>query len=348
MNRMRLKTAAALSVSAVLVLSTATVAGATAQVTSDRFEGEDRYVTATVLADSTFAEAPVVIIASGENFPDALAASYLAGVTDSPILLTRPGDVPAAVEQKLQEFGTSGIEIVGGPVAVSAAAEQELRDLGLEVDRLQGADRYETARRIATSAPATGIGNVDGKRTAILATGENFPDALAAGGISYAGGYPVVLTEGGSLNAHAAAALDSLGIEHVVIVGGENAVSATVAAQVAAGGMTTERVFGATRELTATALADWAVDHLNFQTGIVDLARSDDFADALAGAPHAGREFAPLLLADTPTSLGPAAADWLSDNSATVANIDVYGGPLAVSDGVVSEAKTAAGDTDGN
>ena len=340
MKNIHLKAAGSLALT--LVLGTATVAGAAATVEVDRFEGSDRYVTSTVLADSTFAEAPVVILASGENFPDALAASYLAGVTDSPILLTRPGDVPAAVEQQLQEFGTSGVEIVGGPDAVSASVEAELKGLGYEVDRLFGGTRYETAREIAEAGPVDGIGSVDGKRTAILATGENFPDALAAGPVAFAGGFPVLLTEGASLNSNAAGAFETLDIEHVVIVGGETAVSATVRTQVEAAGMTAERVSGGTREQTATEIADWAVEHLDFDTTNVDLARSDNFADALSGSPHGGRELAPLLLADTPDSLGPAATTWLEDNNATVANIHIFGGEFAISEAVAEEAREAA------
>src|SRR3712207_1457604 len=76
------------SVALGLVLSTP--AGAILpDVAESRIAGADRYSTAAQVALATFApDLDNIIVASGENFPDGLAASGLAGAVDAPVLLT--------------------------------------------------------------------------------------------------------------------------------------------------------------------------------------------------------------------------------------------------------------------
>lgn len=334
---------------ALVALSTS--ASATANVTARRLAGEDRFATAQTIATTTFAGGSnVAIIASGANFPDALAASYLAGSLRAPVLLTRPDGVPAATASALQSLNVAGVTIVGGPEAVFASVETDLRGRGYVVDRIFGANRYETARRIAETPPATSIGSLPGGpgRTAMVASGRNFPDALAAGPVSADAAYPLLLTTPGALSTEASGALDTLAIKQVVLLGGEEAVSADVANAITAKGIAVRRVAGAAgtgRAETAVALADLAVSALNFSTAHVNLARGDDFPDALSGGPHGAVDRSAILLTGSPTVLGPAAQGWLQKHAATMAAIDVFGGPSAVSDETVQAARRAAGAT---
>lgn len=88
----------------------------------ERVWGSDRYATAVAVSKRFFPTAPMVFLATGRNFPDALVAGEL-GV---PILLA-PGDsVPAAVIQEIKRLGT-GVTILGGYGAISQAAEDQLR-----------------------------------------------------------------------------------------------------------------------------------------------------------------------------------------------------------------------------
>ena len=51
-----------------------------------------------------------------------------------------------------------------------------------------------------------------------------------------------------------------------------------------------------------------------------------------------------MLFTESPDRLGTATADFLRAHASTITSIDVLGGPGAVSDAVVAQARTAAGD----
>jgi len=341
--------------------ATAGTGSAAPGFTFTRLGGADRYETARIVAESRFTNADTVLLATGEAFPDALSGNYLAGNLGAPILLTTSNALSAAARTGLSNLRARNVIILGGPTAVSAAVEAELRGLTstavggglLTVSRIGGADRYETSRLLATAA-GTVVGSVGGRRTAFVATGENFADALAAGPASYASRLPVILTEGAALNSHARQALDDLNIQTAIILGGPVAISAATETSVQGANqnpppttaITTTRLQGADRTETARAIANYSVATLGFTNNHVNLARGDDFPDALVGGPHAGREVSPILLTVSPTvlsnSASTGAAAYISANAATLTSGDIFGGPLAVSEAVRAEATTLA------
>ena len=306
----------------------------------ERLAGADRYATAARVADSTFDTADTVVLASGaaRSFPDALTGNYLAGREGAPILLTEPTSLPAATRAALDDLDAQTVLVVGGPAAVSASVAAQLDDLGYTVERLGGADRYATAalvaREVGQSETSDSVGEIDGQRTAILGSGQNFPDILAAGPISYAEQFPIAITRSDTLLETTRDVLTDLGIERVIIVGGPAAVSARVQQQVEAVVDDVVRIAGPDRFGTATRLAAFAYDELDFDTTHVDLARSDDFADALAGGPHSGEDRAPIVLTP-PTSLHPVTRDFLAARSLMLVGGHSFGGPAALSPAVV-------------
>src|SRR5439155_6806842 len=148
--------------------------------------------------------------------------------------------------------------------------------------RIFGASRYDTALAVA-KAQGTTVGSVNGKRTAILASGENFPDALAGGPLAYAGNLPILLTQKDSLSPQAKQGIQDLGIQQVLLLGGNAAVAPAVETAVQGAGASTVRLAGADRTGTATAVATYALNNLAFKNTHVNLATGQDFADALAG-----------------------------------------------------------------
>jgi hypothetical protein len=196
---------------------------------------------------------------------------------------------------------------------------------------------------VAGASGAAAVGTVAGKRTAIVASGANFPDALAGGPLSYASALPTLLTEPSFLPAPTKAALDSLDIDLVQLLGGNSAVSRAVEDEITAMGIQVSRIAGTDRTDTAARVATFAQSQLGFGKTHVNLARGDAFADALTGGPHAGQEKAPVLLTATSTALGAATRTWLSDRKADLANGHIFGGEGAVSSQVQNEAEAAAG-----
>ena len=321
----------------------ATAAGATAAVDVERLAGPDRHATAAAVAVAAFPDgATDAVLARGDSFPDALAGSYLAGVVGGPVLLTAGDQLSDDASDALADLQVDTVHILGGTGAVSAAVASELGKDGYTVDRVAGSTRYATAAEIAGRGEAAG--ELDGDRTAIVASGEGFPDALAAGPLAASAGFPILLSQTLSLAPETASALIELDIEHVLVLGGTAAISDDVVADIAATGASTERLAGENRAATATKIADFAIERLTWPGAAAGLARGDAFPDGLAAGPLGGMQRAPILLTD-PTALSAETGTWLTEHADTIAAITVFGGDAAVSDDALDAARLAAGGT---
>jgi putative cell wall-binding protein len=320
-------------------------ATASANFALTRIAGADRFETASKLATDAFSgAAATAVVARGDQFADALAGAYLAGSVNGPILLTQTDAVPKTTKDTLAALGAKTVYVLGGTGAVSTAAENDLKSSGYAVTRIQGADRYETGANVATTPSSAGIGQVGGQRTAFLVSGDNFADALAAGPVAAAGGFPILLTQANTLPPATRTAITTLGIKRIVTVGGTLAIadSASQAAATAAGsGVTSERIAGNDRTETSTKVADWAATNVaSWSTTLVDLATGDNFADALAGGPAAGKTKRPILLTSTP-ALSQATSDWLNLHSTTLTGGRALGGTAALSAATLDAANGA-------
>ncbi len=350
--------APALSLGAVAVIMLPS-AHATPDVKIVRLGGSDRYATAAVLAEHAFPNGSAgAVIARGADFADgspgfadALAANYVAGAVSSPILLTGDGTIPSATLQALQTLKVKNVILMGGTSAISNAAQAQLQSTpstsseggDLDVARIAGPDRYATAADGAMTVPATYVRVFNGKRTALVARGDDFPDALAGGPLADGAQMPLLLTEPGVLSAPTAHALQVLDIQSVIILGGSAAVSDATEQQIDALGISTQRLAGLDRQQTAIAIADFAMQQLGFKRTIVDLARGDGYPDALAGGPEAATLGPlPIVLTGTPTDLSADTAAWLRAEDATLGEIDILGLQGAVSDAVAQEAAGSA------
>ncbi len=255
----------------------------------ERLSGPSRYETAVAISAGWAPGVDRVYVATGENYPDALSAAAAAAHFDAPVLLTKPGSVPAAVLTELERLAPDTIVIVGSTAAVADAVRIQLEALPSNPDvvRIGGVDRFETSRLIASDAFLSG-----GATTAYVATGHNFPDALSAAPAAASVDGPVVLVPGlaGSVDAATLDLLDDLGVDTVKIVGSTMVVSAGVASSLS--GFTVVRLEGANRYGTAVAVNLDAFD----TAPTVYLATGENFPDALAGAARAGYEGRPLFI----------------------------------------------------
>jgi putative cell wall-binding protein len=318
----------------------ATVAGATADATATRLAGADRFGTANVVATETFDQAAVAILTTGTNFPDALSATFLAGASASPVLLTYPDRLPEGLLATLEELSVEGVYVVGGEAAVSSDVINELQVAGYIVSRVAGENRYSTARQAAELLPREAIGDFMAGKCAVVVTGSSFADALAVGPLAAAHGMPILLTTKDSLHPDAENALLSLEIEQVLLVGGTGVISEAVAGRIDSLGIDVRRVAGANRQETSRLLAELATAELQFPTERVMLARGDSFADALTAGGRGGALAAPLLLTASPTSLGESAGAYLAGHADTIGVIEGLGGTSAVATNVLDEAVT--------
>ncbi|MCD2442567.1 cell wall-binding repeat-containing protein [Agromyces sp. SYSU K20354] len=202
-----------------------TVAALNALSASDapvtRLSGADRFATAVDISAETF-DAPVdrVFIANGLNFPDALAGAAVAARDGSPILLVRPNAIPGVVRAELDRLNPEEIVVLGSSSAVSTSVQRQLDAYASgDVVRLGGASRYETAIAISKHFFPTGADRV------YLATGANFPDALAAAAAAGINHAPILLVPPTGLTPALRAELTRLAPAQIHILGGTSAVS---------------------------------------------------------------------------------------------------------------------------
>lgn len=206
----------------------------------ERIAGADRYATAAAIArrlqegDGDAGEDPGgAYVATGEVFADALAVAPLAAHAGRPILLARPGSLPDATAAFLADHAPAEIVVVGGPAAVGDAVVQALDGEGRTVRRVAGAERYATAAAVLDEAESAGMAAT----TLWLATGQDFPDALAAGPAAGRAAQPLLLVSGSDLcrATAAASALEARRdrIERVRLLGGPAAVTADAVRQLA-------------------------------------------------------------------------------------------------------------------
>ena len=289
----------ALPLAAALSVATAVPA----QAADERIAGQDRFGTAAAVSGAFEGDAYApVYLATGENFPDALAASAAAAGEQSRVLLTGRYTIPQATLDELTRLETEFVYIVGGTASVSTAVEAELERLGYSVLRLDGDDRYATAVTVAEVL-------YDDPDTVFLATGENYPDALSGAAAAGSQGAPILLVGRTFLPEPVRAALTGedlfpLQPSRFIVLGGQSAVSDAVLDQIRAAGYqdaTFERIQGADRYGTAVA-----VGQRIFGTGTTAvLAVGENYPDALAAGPFAANIAAPLLLTGAGTT--PAA-----------------------------------------
>lgn len=302
-----------------------------------RWFGADRYETAASLAaNGNWTAGGTVYIATGQTAMDALVVSGAAsgfGATavtpaaPGPILLTKQNQLPQATRGALTELAPANIVLVGGTSAASAAVEKALGQYA-PTTRVAGGNRYETAAQIALQNDREVVYVVSGDEAA-------FPDALSVAPLARWQGGAVLLAKQDSLPSATRDALVTLQPGRVVVVGGSDRVSDSVAqaAAEAAGRSSFERLAGDNRYATSQRVAQEFPSDV--PTSAVYLATGTNFPDALGAGALAGSQAAPVLLVqpnNIPTGT-VRAIEWRMPEDQVV----LVGGPAAVSAAV--EAK---------
>lgn len=257
----------------------------------ETYAGANRYDTAAQASAANFEPGSDVLLASGQLFPDALAAGPAAASVDASLLLTRADALPAETAAELERLQPASVTIVGGQPSVSSAVVEQVLEIvpNARVERIAGVNRYETAALLAEryfpEAP-----------TAFVASGVVFADALSASGTAAVlGDVPVLLTRQQQAAPETIAALEGLGVESATVLGGEPSVSDTAVRELRATGIAVTRIAGHDRYATNALLVDAFIEPSDEQA--ITIATGRDFPDALAASMVAGSTAAPVLLA---------------------------------------------------
>ncbi|GAA2020234.1 hypothetical protein GCM10009839_16160 [Catenulispora yoronensis] len=326
--------------------------------TVTRLSGADRIGTALAASQALWPTAPyhsapgskvgqaAAVVLARQDLPfDALGGSTLAAEKGGPLLLTSGAaldpKVKAEIVRLLGPAATTGykptVYILGGEQAVSANVLNAVKAMGYQVKRLSGPDRYTTSVAIAKEIGADGP-----IQQVLVATGEDFPDALSAGAAADSfqdRGAPgfgvVVLSQGKTLPAPVADYVKSRPAAKVFGVGGQADTALTQAH------VTHTGVAGSDRYQTSYLVAKTfftAPDSVGLATGAT-------FPDALSGGAFMSRISGPLLLVNPTTGLPSTQAQgWLSGLSSAIGNAYIFGGTAALGPNV---ATNIAGDISG-
>lgn len=311
---------------------------------SRRVQGNNRFETAVRSSELAFPSGSnYVLIATGRNWPDALGGSALAGVLDAPILLVEQSSIPASTRAEIARLGARRAIILGGTGVVDGNVQAALEEMHLSVERIGGKDRYDTAERIAAQVISRLGSRYDG--TIFLATGEDFPDALAAAPIAVRQNWPLLLVHPShGLTAGSTGIMRGPQVRSAVILGGDGAVSDSVANEVVMELETANvtRLKGNNRYETAATVATFAVTDARANGGHgwnrVGLSTGKDFPDALSGGVLQGKSGGVMLLTP-PGSLHDAPAERLRTHASTIDTVVFFGGTGALSQAVRDSAR---------
>lgn len=295
-------------------------------LTTDRIQGNDRFESAAAVARAAYpGAAPVVVVASGETFPDALSAGPAASVMGGPLLLTGSSVLPASTKAEIARLKPSKIYIVGGPAAISTDVETQLKNLVSSTVRLSGSDRFETSRIVAQEVFGT-------TSKAFVASGNTFPDALTVGAAAASARAPMVLVGSAPspVDKTTADLLSAMGATSVRVAGGTAVVADASVATITASIGDTRRMSGTDRFLTADAIS---TSEFSPTTSHAYIVNGMNFPDGLVTAPLAATTKSPIYLGMGDCIPQPVFTEL---TRLGVTNLTLVGGPTVLTSAVES------------
>ena len=190
---------------------------------------------------------------------------------------------------------------------------------------------------------------VDGKRTLFIASGKNFPDALAASAVAYRAKVPLLYVDASQqqIPEHTALAVKAYAPQQIIVLGGTSAVgeSTIKTLQSESGAQVIQRLSGPDRVATSVAVADWSIKKVGFDPHTVSVARGDAFPDAVTAGQYAANHKSPIVLSTGPKYLTSVPVNFVLGHCKAVKSVVGFGGRAALDDAVLKAFSQAGGCT---
>lgn len=294
-------------------------------IQGERIYGSDRYETSYKLFEKGWKASDTVVLASGLDYPDALAAAPLAGKKNAPILLVKNSSLKSQgrLKQLLINKSVKNVIIVGGTGIISPGIDKELKAMGITVKRLGGKDRYETSILIAKE-----VGINSGE--VVLVNGYSFADPLSISSIANKKNMPILLTRTDVIPESIKKYLDtnSKNISKTYVVGSTGVVSNNVLSKL----KNPERLGGIDRFKTNKSVLDRFKGELDLSS--VYIASGLTFPDALSASALAGKNNNFVLLSHT-TIVDDVVKSEISENKSKISKAYVLGSKAIISDEII-------------
>ena len=282
-----------------------------------RISGKDRITTSVEISKSAYTTSENVVLASGFNFADALSAGQLASALDAPLLLSSQDKLDSQTKNEIERLKAKKVFVVGGDNAISkTGVDTTLKSEKIDVTRLEGQDRYSTSQKVMEKTK-----EIINPEYLLIASGKNFPDALAATGFFVNHKSVMVLSDG--------LTYPQSNLQEIAI-GGKN--------QLPLKGFKGKRVSGKDRYETALEIAKLSFDKNNNAI----LASGQVFADSLSAVSLTKKHNAPIILTQS-DSLTENAKKYLNDK-----NVFIVGGDKTVVNDILTRKKPVVKKEDKN
>jgi spore germination protein YaaH/soluble P-type ATPase len=179
-------------------------------IQSTRIQGQDRYETSAKVAQQ-IGTSNGVVIAAGENFPDALSIAPIAAAKQMPILLTNANYLPQAIKNIALSGNIPKFYVIGGSGVISDSTVAPLTGY----KRLSGINRYETNLAVINEfSSSLNFSNL------YISTGNNFADALSGSAAAAETSSALILTDGTDPNTNTFIQSKYYNISSVKVLGG--------------------------------------------------------------------------------------------------------------------------------
>ena len=282
-----------------------------------RISGKDRITTSVEISKSAYTTSENVVLASGFNFADALSAGQLASALDAPLLLSSQDKLDSQTKNEIERLKAKKVFVVGGDNAISKTGiDTTLKSEKIYVTRLEGQDRYSTSQKVMEKTK-----EIINPEYLLIASGKNFPDALAATGFFVNHKSVMVLSDG--------LTYPQTNLKEIAI-GGKN--------QLPLKGFKGKRVSGKDRYETALEIAKLSFDKNNNAI----LASGEVFADSLSAVSLTKKHNAPIILTQS-DSLTENAKKYLNGK-----NVFIVGGEKTVVNDILTRKKPVVKKEDKN
>ncbi len=264
---------------------------------TSKLYGKDRYATAVEVSKAGWENSDMAVIANGSSFADALVASPLAANYDAPILLTEAGELTQETKTELKRLGVKTVYVVGGITVVSDATVKEMANMGVDVVRLGGANRYETSLEVATH-----LDRQKNVENIYVAGGYAPADALTIASKAAVDKTPIILVENKEVPKKVLSWLKNQNLKSAYVIGGETVIKNSVMKdlnKITSEDITNNRIGGANRYETNALVIEklFAKEQNN-----VYVTESMKLVDSLVVAPLAAKTGSPVIITDNDLS----------------------------------------------
>lgn len=295
----------------------------TTGINTIRLGGANRYETSVQISKNGWPNGSAyVVLATGNNYPDALSAAPLAQKYNAPILLTDK-TLPEITLSEILRLQPTQIFICGGTGVVSKAIETQLNTIGISTERLEGSDRYATSVAIAKK-----LGVSSGEL--IVVNGYEWSDALSVSPIAAQKGIPILLTDKDALPDSIKSFINSSHFSKSYVLGNTSLISNQVKNKLP----DSERIEGSDKYQRNVNILKKFEDSLDLSK--ICIATGADFPDALSGSALAANLSSAIVLVDN-SSLKSVTTQYSANSLKQTDDVFVFGLQAVVSDNVISK-----------